>query len=188
MEPFPSLKKALHEVTQWLNSLEIPFMLIGGVAASFHGMPRQTFDIDIKFQLKGKMNSESFIGELEQFCTIIPSDPAAFLREMNVLPAEVEGVRIDFILANLPFEITAIKQSVIQNVYGVMVPVCTPEDLIIQKAISTRSKDWMDIETVANAKAENLDWNYIIKHCQEMSRFLHDSTIMDKIERIKNES
>ena len=163
-------------------------MLLRGVAASFHGIPRQTFDIDIKFQLKGKMNIDFFIEELRQFCDIVPGNPAVFLKEMSVLPAEVEGVRIDFILANLPFEITAIKRSVIQNVYGVKVPVCTPEDLIIQKAVSTRSKDWMDIEAVVKAKAENLDWKYILKHCQELSHFLDDATIMDKIKRIKNAS
>jgi hypothetical protein len=188
MEPVPSLKNALEELVLRLNSEKIPFMLIGGVAAGFHGIPRQTFDIDIKFYLKGKMNIEDFIGSLKLFCTLIPSDPAAFLKQMGVLPAELKDVRIDFILANLPFERKAIKRSVIQNVYGVDVPVCTPEDLIIQKAISTRSKDWMDIEAVVRAKAEDLDWDTIFKHCKEMSRFLDDSTIMDKIERIKNAS
>ena len=97
MKSIPSLKRSLEKVVQWLNSQEIPFMLLRGVAASFHGIPRQTFDIDIKFQLKGKMNIDFFIEELRQFCDIVPGNPAVFLKEMSVLPAEVEGVRIDFI-------------------------------------------------------------------------------------------
>jgi len=184
METLPSLKKALQEVTLWLNSQQIPFMILGGVATSFHGIPRQTFDIDIKFQLRDEMTVESFVVILENFCTIAPKDPVVFLREMGVLPVELEGVRID----QLPFEISAIKRSVLQDVYGVNVPVCTPEDLIIQKAISTRKKDWMDIEAVVQVKGKKLKWNYILKHCQAMSRFLNDSTIMDKIKRIKNAS
>lgn len=188
MQTESALKKALSEIVRFLNSHEIPFMLLGGIAASYYGKPRQTFDIDIKIQLKQDMDIRGFVDSLINIYTVIPEEPEQFFEEMNVLPVEVEGVRIDFILATLPFEIVAIEKSVIRDVYSVKVPMCTPEDLIIQKAVSTRNKDWVDIETVAEVQAGSLDWKYILSHLSDLSRFLDDSTIMEKIERIKGAS
>lgn len=40
------LKKSLLIITQWLEARKIPYMVFGGVAVSFYGLPRQTFDIE----------------------------------------------------------------------------------------------------------------------------------------------
>ena len=37
----------LKRLTEKLSEAEIPFMLVGSVAASYHGYPRSTFDIDL---------------------------------------------------------------------------------------------------------------------------------------------
>jgi len=50
---------------------------------------------------------------------------------------------------------------------GVKIRVCTVEDFIIQKVVSTRKKDWGDIETVILVQKENIDWPFLLKHCEE---------------------
>jgi hypothetical protein len=37
----------LARLTAKLSAAGIPFMLVGSVAASYHGHPRSTFDIDV---------------------------------------------------------------------------------------------------------------------------------------------
>ena len=43
--------KALKIIIGKLTQMHIPYMIIGGIANSIYGNPRQTFDIDIKVQV-----------------------------------------------------------------------------------------------------------------------------------------
>lgn len=40
-------QEALHELVRTLERLEVPYMVTGSVASSFHGRPRQTNDADV---------------------------------------------------------------------------------------------------------------------------------------------
>jgi hypothetical protein len=46
------LVKALHAFVEFLEKEQIDYMIIGGIANSIYGNPRQTFDIDIKINLE----------------------------------------------------------------------------------------------------------------------------------------
>lgn len=62
--------------------------------------------------------------------------------------------------------------------------VCSVEDYILQKAVSSRQKDWDDITTVIDLQKENIDWKYLLQHCRELSDFLSDSTILTRIQNM----
>ena len=64
---------------------------------------------------------------------------------------------------------------------------CGIEDFILQKAVSSRQKDWDDIETVIDLQKENIDWLYLLEHCRELSDFLSDSTIVTRIQKTCDE-
>jgi hypothetical protein len=53
---------------------------------------------------------------------------------------------VDVSLGCLPFEDEAVQRTVITRVAGVDVPLPTPEDLIIMKAVAHRERDLLDIE------------------------------------------
>ena len=108
------------------------------------------------------------------------------LEKTNVLPIEVEGVRFDLVIAELPFEKEAIRRSRKSTLFGIEANVCTLEDFIIQKFVSTREKDWIDIRKVVELHSDNLDWDYIMKHCKDLSGFLDDATLVRKMEQLKN--
>jgi len=181
-----ALKKTLLIIVRWIESKNIPYMVIGGIANSIYGIPRVTYDIDIKVSFESSRDIQGFIEELREIARIIPKDPDQFIREKNVLPVEVEGVKVDFVFAELPYEIEAIQRSLLKDIFGVRVKVCTPEDLIIHKAISTRSKDWSDIESIIDMQRHSLDWNYLLTHCKDLSGFLDDPSILEKIQHFKN--
>ncbi|MBW1848023.1 MAG: hypothetical protein JRG81_11630 [Deltaproteobacteria bacterium] len=142
------LIKALAIIISLFDRLEIPYMVFGGIANSLYGNPRQTFDIYIKFFLKSDTDLKTFLENLSYAGKIVPSNPEAFFKDTNVIPVDIHGVRIDLVFAELPFEKEAIRRSRPMTFSDVNIKVCTPEDLVIQKVISIREKDWADIHYI----------------------------------------
>ena len=180
------LISALQKMVMFLEKNKIDYMIIGGVANSFYGNPRQTFDIDIKFDLMDNQLRKFLDGVTEIAHPAVP-DPLQFLRETAVLPVDADKIRIDLIRCGLSYERDALARAVRKEVLGLRARVCTVEDLIIQKAISPRDKDWMDIGAMITLHHKNLDWKYLQKHLKELAVFLDDQDIWKRIEKIKNE-
>jgi len=181
------LIKALSTITSWMERMNISYMVFGGIANSIYGNPRQTFDVDIKFSLESKYEMEQFIEELKSIATLLPTEPLQFIKETNVIPIEIDDVRVDMVVADLPFEIEAIQRSMYVEFSNIKIKVCLPEDLIIQKAVSTREKDWLDIRNVIENQHDKMDWNYLLKHCKDLADFLNKTEIYDRIKKWKNE-
>lgn len=179
------LLHALEIIVNWLDKQRVPYMIFGGIANSIYGNPRQTFDIDVKISVPSGKNRSDFIGQLASVATLLPENPMQFIAETSVLPVVVHDVRIDLVFAQLPFEEQAIKRSRTELFFSIPMKVCTVEDFILQKAVSTRQKDWDDIETVIDLQKENIDWKYLLQHCQELSDFLSDSTIVTRIQNMR---
>lgn len=179
--------QALEKIISFLDSEEIPYMIFGGIANSIYGIPRQTFDIDIKIQLETEQQRNEFIFRLEKEGKILPDDALQFIQETNVLPVEVDDVRIDFVFAGLHFEKEAIAKSNSIDLFGLQVKVCRPEDLIIHKTISPREKDWLDIKGIVENQ-QNLNWEYVLQQCKQLSDFLSNPEIYYKILQLKDES
>jgi len=186
--PENRLLKALDIIVRWFESHNILYMVFGGVANSIYGNPRQTFDIDIKISLEPGCAIGNFIEDLRKISTIIPRDPLSFINETQVLPIDLLEVRIDIVFAGLPFEIEAIQRSRVVEFGGVCFNVCTVEDLIIHKAISTRQKDWLDIDVLIKEQKNSIDWDYLMKHCEELARLLDRPEIISTIYRLKDEA
>lgn len=176
---------ALGKITSEFNKRSIPYMVFGGIANSIYGNPRQTFDIDIKFTLDTDVGD--FIEWLRKIGNIVPKDPKQFIVETNVIPVDIGNVRVDLVFANLPFEREAINRSIMVDFLGIQIRVCTPEDLIIQKAVSVRDKDWMDIRYIIENMKDELDWGYLLGHCKELADFLDDPEIYNRLVKYKNE-
>lgn len=181
------LINALASITSWLEKKGFPYMVFGGIANSIYGSPRQTFDIDIKFLLESLEQMEPFLEELGTIAIILPENPLEFAKETNVIPVEIDEVRVDLVIAGLPFEKEAIQRSRDMDFYGKMVRVCLPEDLIIQKAVSTREKDWMDIRQIIANQHHKMDWDYLLKHCKDLAIFLDDPSIYERVKAWKDE-
>lgn len=180
------MEKVIKSVTQWLDNIQIRYMIFGGIAVSYYGMPRQTFDIDIKIAVESQEKKEKFINDISKRAFLLVKNPSEFIHDTNVLPVEFDKVRIDFVFAELPFEYEAISRSKIKNIMGSDVRICTPEDLIIHKAVSIRQKDWIDIENVILPLGESLEWEYILKNCKDLSVLLNRPEIIDKITGLRD--
>lgn len=71
----------------------------------------------------------SLVEALRQRFRVLPADPLEFARRNRVLPVRIGEVRIDLVLADLPYEEAAICRAQVVDVGGRPIRMCSPEDL-----------------------------------------------------------
>ncbi len=155
------LEDALRSVVTVLEEQGIPYMLIGGMANLVWGEARTTQDIDVTVQVDPTALSET-IARLAQIFRVLPENPLAFVKRTRVLPvATANGIRADLIFAELPYQEEAIRRARSVRLGDTEVRVCSPEDLIIHKIISERSKDLEDVKGIIHTQGAHLDRAYL---------------------------
>jgi hypothetical protein len=177
---------ALQTVQQRLGSAGIESAAIGALALSVWGNARLTRDVDIKVRIC-REEAGRLLDVLVPHYTPAAADAKQTLEKFGMIFLRDEmGVRIDILLAEVEFDLEAIKRAVDVEIRpGVSVRVCAPEDLIIYKLISTRLQDHVDAENVIRRKGSGLDEAYIIDWLQKFETALDDSTLIDSFRVIQ---
>jgi hypothetical protein len=88
-----------------------------------------------------------------------------------LLRHEASGVPIDLSMGALSFEENAIRRAVPTEVGGLRVPLPTPEDLLVMKAVAHRARDLADIESLLGAHP-NVDEKWIVSTVREFAEAL----------------
>lgn len=166
------LEQALIGVIRFLNEHQVPYMIIGGIANAVWGIPRTTLDVDLTV-LVAEENLDTFLRSLVRVFHSRVSDPLAFVNDTHVLPlVSPEGVRIDMVFAQFPYEEQAIQRAARERIQGVEARVCQPEDLIIHKLVSERPKDRDDVHGIIQQQAKRLDRAYLDPKVTALAREL----------------
>ncbi len=130
-------------------------LVIGGIAASLLGRPRYTADVDAMVVLEKDLDDLGRLVEAAAGCGLVPRIPDAvvFARRNRVLLLihEQSGVPVDVAIGLLPFELEAVERGQTFVIGSVSVPLPTPEDLVIMKAVAHRPRDIEDIRAVVAA-------------------------------------
>lgn len=163
--------------------MEVPHVIVGGVAASILGRPRATADIDVAVLL-GSGRWGEFL-QAAHGRGFIPrlSDPLAFARDARVLllrHASTE-TNVDLILAALPFEQEMIARGRAIEIAGVSVRLPTPEDLLVTKAVAHRARDVADIDAVLDANP-GLDLRRVRRWVRAFAQALDEPALIDDFE------
>ncbi|MBK5224777.1 MAG: hypothetical protein JJE52_18265 [Acidimicrobiia bacterium] len=137
-------------------------MVTGSVAATHHGEPRLTQDIDIVVDPTPEA--------LEQFLSLLDrerfyvDDARRALRDrsqFNVLDLST-GWKVDLIISkNRPFSITELERRIPIDILGVRTFVASPEDVILSKLEWSKDSgsevQLRDIETLMRVQWDHLD-------------------------------
>lgn len=173
-----SLEQALIRLARFLKSKKIPYMIIGGVANLFWGIPRTTLDIDVTIQVKESV--QALIRQLKDKYHFRVKEPLSFVSKTNVLPVEdANGIRIDIICAKLPYEFQAIRRSRQVSVHGEKVRICSPEDLIVHKIISDRPRDRDDVRGIIQHFGSKLNRAYLNPIVRDLAKALDKPEILE---------
>ena len=175
----------LKDLLNFLSELEIKNVIIGGIAASILGKVRSTADID----------SLIFIDEdaLENFLKktrgygFLPriSDPVKFAQKNRVvlLKHKTSGINIDLSIGLLPFEIEVLDRIKVFKIEKINIPLPTPEDLIIMKAVAHRPIDMEDIKSILEVNPD-LDFKRIKYWVKEFAEVLEMPEIFNDLKKL----
>ncbi len=174
--PFQSIQA----IQTLLHNNGILTIVIGGIAVSVWGEPRLTRDIDMKIHAN-RGDTDRLLDLLSSDYTSLLTDPRQALRKQAMLfLQDRSGTRLDLLLADTPYDVIAIQRGRQVEVQpGLSLRMCTPEDLILYKLISTRQRDYDDVRGVIRRQDNNLDDAYILDWLRQFEQALDDSTLVN---------
>ena len=169
-------KQALHEVTTFLENQKLQYAVIGGIANQIWGQARFTYDIDIKVLVP----DSDYEGLRATLLKAFPESGRPDL-PMNplILSAKVGEIIVDFLLSTPGYEEMLVKRAIQHQYDNLSLWICTAEDLIIQKAIAGRSKDWQDIEGIVIEQKTRLNQSYLENWLSQFAEVLDNPDILD---------
>jgi len=180
------LFRSLAQFQQRLAAAGIDSVVIGGIAVSVWAKPRTTLDVDLKILLH-RDQAQQLLDLLPPDYTPLQDHPLQALQRHGILfIKDMTGIRIDVQLADVSFDEAAIQRArAIELASGVMAQVCTAEDLIIYKIISTRAQDHVDVESIIRRQGDALDDRYVLKWLRLFEQALDDSTLISNYQRLR---
>lgn len=144
-----------------LNSSKIDYLVVGGLAVNFHGVPRMTYDIDLMILLQSE-NIIRLITKLNEwdYRPKVPINPIELADEeirnswinekgMKALNfySETSPIGEIDVLFDSPIKYDELKsRAVMIELEGEKIPVASIHDLIELKQRSGRNQDIADVE------------------------------------------
>jgi hypothetical protein len=142
-----------------LARLHAPWYVFGAQAVVVWGRPRLTADIDVTVRL-GPDEPGRLVGLLEEagFMLRVGND-GDFVRRTRVLPFvhARSGLPLDIVMAGPGLEELFLSRAVQVTIGDLVVPVISPEDLIVTKILAGREKDIEDVRSVLRERISSLD-------------------------------
>lgn len=172
-----------------LEQAGIPSVVVGALAVGVWGEPRLTRDADMKVLLE-REEAQRLLDVLSPDYTSLHRDPIQTLKRNGFLfVQDAAGTRLDLMLADTSFDVAVIRRAqAIELQPGVTVRVCTAEDLVIYKLISTRPRDYADAESVVKRQGDKLDDAYVLDWLRQFEQALADSTLVAEYQRMRAKS
>lgn len=180
------LYRALTDLQSRLAAAGIASAAIGGIAVSVWARPRTTADVDLKILLD-RDAAQRLLDVLQPDYVSLQPEPLQALRRHGVLFVKNrDGIRIDLQLADVSFDQSAVERArTIELEPGLAAQICTAEDLIIYKIISTRLQDQIDVENIIRRQGTALDDRYVRKWLRLLEQALDDSTLIANYRRLR---
>ena len=164
MEEFPEI---LQLVCEFLNENKIEYVIVGGVAVMYHGVPRTTVDIDFILKLEDEristfvifLNSKGFAASTEDIRAALKekSHSTSFFRN-SLLRLDIQGV-------NSEFDRMTLERATSVDMFGTSIKIGTAEDTLVNKILFQGEQDLRDALGVLTRNHENLDFEYIKSTC-----------------------
>ena len=173
---------ALRTAITWLEEHGYRYAVIGAIANQWWGIPRLTYDVDIKV-LVPELDYPTLRSALR---TAFPERgrPHAGLNPL-VVDVRIGAVTVDFLLAIPGHDEQVVSRALLRDLEGLSIWVSTPEDLIIQKAVAGRGKDWQDIEGILVEQEGKLNLAYLEDWLAQFAEFLEQPEILTQYQDIQ---
>lgn len=162
--------KLLKDVSSFLSSHKIPYMITGAWSVIFYGRPRASHDIDFVVELHKE--------DLSQIVNVFDRLPEEFLIQVDSILDAVDKksifqvlhlptmLKLDFwILTDEEFDKSRFKRRKAVEILGQLMQISSAEDTIIQKLrwykMGKIEKHLIDAAFVYRIQQKNLDKRYL---------------------------
>lgn len=168
-------EEALKPVIELLNTLKIPYMLVGAIAVNYYSVPRLTHDADLVIQIYPEHidNLVKTLGDKYYADGEMIKEAMVSSGQFNFIHFDT-GFKIDFwILQKETYNQLQFSRRIPGKVFGQDVFVISPEDLILNKLSwfkdSGMQKHFLDAQGVYRMQKENLNTGYLYKWAKELN-------------------
>ncbi|HEY4689689.1 MAG TPA: nucleotidyltransferase [Anaerolineae bacterium] len=180
-----SLRPAVQTAIGFLERHGYRYAIIGGIAQSQWGTPRYTHDVDLKV-LVPNINYDAVRTALR---AAFPNRAREHVPENPLIVAvDIDGIIVDFLLALPGYEELIIERAVQRDLGGWTAWICSAEDLIIQKVVAGRPKDWLDVEDLLHIQRGQLDEAYLEEWLTQFAEVLEAPEILTAYKRLLAQS
>ncbi len=176
------LLNGLREVTTFLSKQGVKYAVIGGIANQIWGQARFTYDIDLKVLVPD--TNYSAVREMLTQAFPTPGRPELPMNPL-IVSVIIDGIIVDFLLTTPGYEEQLIIRAIQYSLDDLDIWVCTAEDLIIQKAIANRVKDWQDIAGIMEERFLQLEVSYLEEWLTLFAEALDNSEMLSQYHNIR---
>lgn len=164
-----SYEEVTKRMVRVLKGAKIPFMITGGLAANYYGCPRATYDLDLVVELD-KASAKRLIELAGRARFRLHEKEVLVLTKMGnrFVMESWEKYRIDFWLIKTAFDREVFERRRRARIFGMLVWISTPEDLILQKLRSARPRDLEDVQAILIRHFGKLDESYLKERAAEL--------------------
>jgi hypothetical protein len=171
------------QAVDFLSQASVPYLIIGGIAVATIGQPRVTGDVDVIAYVPMD-KAIALIDAAVAAGFHAATDEREQLQATGTLRFSKGQFQLDIILASLPFEDDARARARKHRLFGRLVPLPTPEDLILFKVLAGRDKDLVDAVGVARRHLPTLDRGYLRKALEAVCELAEDLTPLRRLDEV----
>lgn len=163
-----TLEELFRFVVSGLDSAEVPFMIVGSFASTYHGLPRATEDLDLVCELR-EDNFDKFVDVFSDEAFYFSPDQAkaAMLQRgmFNLIHSE-SGWKIDIIVKKeRPFSEREFRRRISVELFEKQVSIASAEDTILSKLEwakeSFSERQLRDVAEILDSQKGKLDEGYL---------------------------
>lgn len=176
------LEVALGQAVKVLEKHGYRYAVIGGVANQLWGILRLTKDVDIKVLVP---NTE-YSAARQTIRAVFPkrARPKVPANPL-IVDTKIGEVIVDFLLAAPGYEENIITRAVRRHLGGRSFWICSAEDLIIQKVVANRAKDWQDVEGILAEQYGKLDEDYVEEWLGQFAEALEQPETVEQYRNVQ---
>ena len=168
------VEKLLGDLIDLLTDRQIPYAIIGGWAVRAYGVPRATYDVDLKLSIKREQLTGLFDAIDELGYDVDDMYKGGWTDEVAGMPLVkaktfVDGRTLvaDLFLAETPFQSNVMDRKQLLPVNGFKAWVATPEDIVLLKLMAGRHRDLGDVQDIFFMQGP-LDEAYLRKWAEQL--------------------